>query len=47
MPQPAFHIEDDHDNLTQEEKDAFIYILSVRNQKQSILRSQPKSEVSQ
>jgi len=44
MPQPAFHIEEDHEHLTQEERDAFSYILAVRNQKQSILKNKNISD---
>jgi hypothetical protein len=37
MPRPAFQIEENNDNLTEEEKLAFSYILSVRTQKQSLV----------
>lgn len=37
MQKPVFQIEEDHENLTEEEKEAFSYILSVRNQKKDIL----------
>ena len=37
LPKPAFIIEE-NENLTQDERDAMEYILSVRNQKQDLLR---------
>ena len=37
LPKPAFVIED-NENLTQDERDAMEYILSVRNQKQDLLK---------
>jgi hypothetical protein len=37
MPRAVFQIEEDNENLTEEEKDAFSYILAVRAQKQNIL----------
>lgn len=37
MPKPAFIIEE-NENLTQDERDAMEYILSVRNQKQDLLK---------
>lgn len=37
MPKPAFIIEE-NENLTQDERDAMKYILSVRNQKQDLLK---------
>lgn len=43
LPQPAFQIEEDHDNLTEEEREAFSYIFSVRNQKEAILRHKQRS----
>ena len=46
MPQPAFHIEEDHENLTEEEREAFSYIFSVRNQKETLLKDKPKNKVS-
>lgn len=45
MPQPAFHIEEDHENLTEEERQAFSYIYSVRNQKEALLKDKSKSTV--
>ena len=45
MPQPAFQLQEDHENLTQEEKDAFSYILSVRSQKEAILKNNHKKQV--
>ncbi len=37
LPKPAFVIED-NENLTQDERDAMEYILSVRHQKQDIIK---------
>lgn len=37
LPKPAFLIEE-NENLTQDERDAMEYILSVRNQKQDLLK---------
>jgi hypothetical protein len=38
MPRPAFHIDDENENLTEEEKEAFQYIKYVRLQKQKITK---------
>ena len=43
MQRPVFQIEEDHENLTEEEKEAFSYILSVRNQKKDILTFRKKN----
>lgn len=45
MPRPAFHIEEDNDNLTEEERLAFSYILSVRAQKQTLVESRKKHRI--
>lgn len=37
LPKPAFVIEE-NENLSQDEKDAMEYILSVRHQKQNLLK---------
>lgn len=42
MPQPAFQIEEDHENLTEEEREAFSYIYSVRTQKEALLKDKSK-----
>ena len=43
MQRPVFQIEEDHENLTEEEKEAFSYILSVRSQKKDILTFRRKN----